>query len=314
MSRFAPIAAPRHQVLRTETVDTLTLQPAPSRAWTLAGDTLLNSFGQAPPPLDFVVPGLLAGTVGILYGPGAAGKSWLALQLAVAVAGGPDISGAFGAVRPGPVVYLGDEDPEIVTKHRLHVLGAHLDLSARQAVADHLTIQGFGGSPPDLLRDLPVLSRTADGARLVIVDTLRRFHLAEENNSLEMMLLLSGIEAVAAQTGATVLFLHHVSKASQLNGTTAAAAAKGAAVLTDHPRWAASLSPMSKGDAGNLGVKEDQRGWYTKFAVTKPNYGPLPEPQWLKRGEGGVLLPGGISELPDGPGRRRNRRRNDDDE
>lgn len=250
--------------------------------------------------------------MGLLYGPGSVGKSWIALELAVAVAGGPDISGAFGVPSHGVVVYLGDEDPEIVIRHRLHRLGEHLDLDERQEVAEHLTIQGFGGSPPDLLRDTTVLETAADGARLVILDTLRRFNGADENDSREVTVLLSGIEATAARTGAAVLLLHHISKAAQLNGATGAASAKGSAVLTDHPRWAAALSPMSANEASRFGVSENQRNFFVQFAITKCNSGPLPSPHWLKRGEGGVLRPADISELAAGPERRRARRRSSD--
>jgi len=313
MKQSGPVA-PRPRLLRRETADAVIIEPEPCRSWTIGGDKLLASFFNQPPPLDFMIPGLLAGTVGLLYGPGSVGKSWIALQLAVAVAGGPDISGAFGTTSPGPVVYLGDEDPEIVITHRLHLLGSHLDLAARQSVAEHLTIQGFGGTPPDLLRDLTILNAAADGSRLVVIDTLRRFHTGDENDTLEMMLLLSGAEGVAARTGSTVLLLHHVSKSSQLNGTTGASAAKGSAVLTDHPRFAASLSPMSTSEADRLNVPENQRGWYVQFGITKCNFGPLPAPRWLKRGEGGVLLPADISEPQAGSGRRKSRRRSSDDD
>ena len=38
-----------------------------------------------PPPPDHVLPGLLAGTVGMLAGPGGIGKTMLELQLASAL-------------------------------------------------------------------------------------------------------------------------------------------------------------------------------------------------------------------------------------
>lgn len=46
------------------------------------------AFENDPPALDFVWPGFLAGTVGALVAPGGAGKSFWALEAAMAVAGG----------------------------------------------------------------------------------------------------------------------------------------------------------------------------------------------------------------------------------
>ena len=43
---------------------------------------ILASFTELPPPIDYVLPNMVAGTVGALVSPGGAGKSMLALQLA----------------------------------------------------------------------------------------------------------------------------------------------------------------------------------------------------------------------------------------
>jgi hypothetical protein len=45
-----------------------------------------NCFSEEPPPLDFILPGFLAGTVGGLVSPGGVGKSTFALLVAIAIA------------------------------------------------------------------------------------------------------------------------------------------------------------------------------------------------------------------------------------
>jgi RecA-family ATPase len=52
-----------------------------------------NCFSTEPPPLDFVLPGFLAGTVGGLVSPGGVGKSTFALELCIAVACSVDAAG-----------------------------------------------------------------------------------------------------------------------------------------------------------------------------------------------------------------------------
>lgn len=49
---------------------------------------ILSAFKCDPPDLDFVLLGLLAGTVATLFFPGATGKSFFAVQAAMGVAGG----------------------------------------------------------------------------------------------------------------------------------------------------------------------------------------------------------------------------------
>ena len=83
---------------------------------------ILEAFAAAPPPLDYVLPNMVAGTVGALVSPGGAGKSMLALQLAAQIAGGPDLL-EVGELPTGPVIYLPAEDPPTAIHHRLHALG-----------------------------------------------------------------------------------------------------------------------------------------------------------------------------------------------
>lgn len=62
------------------------------------------------PPLDFVLPGLLPGTFGLVVAPGATGKSQLALDIATSVALGRSVAGdLFPACPPAKVVFLAGE-------------------------------------------------------------------------------------------------------------------------------------------------------------------------------------------------------------
>lgn len=174
---------------------------------------ILEAFAAAPPPLDYVLPNMVAGTVGALVSPGGAGKSMLALQLAAQIAGGPDLLGV-GELPTGPVIYLPAEDPPTAIHHRLHALGAHLSAEERQAVADGLLIQPLIGSLPNIMASnwFEALKRAAEGRRLMILDTLRRFHIEEENASGPMAQVIGRMEAIAADTGCSIVFLHHASK------------------------------------------------------------------------------------------------------
>lgn len=74
------------------------------------------------PPLYFPVPGMIAEGVHILAGRPKSGKSWLVLQLAIAMAGGTSALNFFSPTDPIGVVYLALEDGDRRLQRRLRKL------------------------------------------------------------------------------------------------------------------------------------------------------------------------------------------------
>ena len=253
---------------------------------------LAEAFDATPPPIDLVLPGMIAGTVGSLVAQGGAGKSWLALQISVAVAGGPDIAD-IGIHTHGRTVYLPAEDPRSALAHRVHALGEHLDAEARRVVAANLTVLPLMGHQVNIGDPAwaAALERVADGARLVVVDTLRRFHIEDENASGPMAQLLGVMEGICERTGASILFLHHTAKGAALNGAGGEQqAARGSSVLVDNIRggqW--NLLGMTEAEATRL--KVDERRRFVRLVQAKANFGPPIADKWLERTHGGVLKP-----------------------
>lgn len=272
---------------------TKTNNPGPTNP--LAGIVPLDiadAFSTAPPPVDLVLPGMIAGTVGSIVAQGGAGKSWLALQIAVAVAGGPDIAG-IGIPSHGRVAYLPAEDPRSALAHRFHALGEHLDADARRVVSEHLTVLPLMGHQINLMDKewADALERVCDSSRLAVVDTLRRFHVEDENASGPMAQLLGVMEGICERTGASILFLHHTAKGATLNGAGAEQqAARGSSVLVDNIRggqW--NLLGMSEAEAEKRKIEDRKR--FVRLVQSKANFGPAIPDRWLERGPGGVLQP-----------------------
>ncbi len=254
---------------------------------------LMAAFTELPPPLDYVLPNMVAGTVGALVSPGGAGKSMLALQLAAQIAGGPDLL-EVGELPTGPVVYLPAEDPPTAIHHRLHALGAHLTAEQRQAVAEGLLIEPLIGKCPNImsLGWFDFLKRAAEGRRLMVLDTLRRFHIEEENASGPMAQVIGRMEAIAADTGCSIVFLHHANKGAAMMGAgDQQQASRGSSVLVDNIRWQSYLSGMTQAEAEEWGVDGSQRGYFVRYGVSKANYGAPFQECWFRRHEGGVLKP-----------------------
>lgn len=255
---------------------------------------ITHCFETVPPQLDLVLPGMLQGTVGALISPGGAGKSYTALQIAIQIASGVDTIGWKQCLRKGRVAYLAAEDPESALHFRLHELGKMLNPQNRKDVADQLTIYPLVGEKDRINLLDPAtehgLLDLAKEHRLIILDTLRRFHVANENDSGDMAKVVSSMEYVAAQTGSSVLFLHHSSKSSAMGGTVdEQQSSRGSSVLVDNVRWQGFLSGMSKAEAKEMDVPQEERRFYVRFGVSKQNYGAPFEDLWFKRGNAGVL-------------------------
>ncbi|CAN7186577.1 helicase RepA family protein [Phenylobacterium sp. LjRoot225] len=265
---------------------------------------LRAAFENEPPVLDFIWPGFLAGTVGALVAPGATGKSFWALEAAMSVAcsvAGGDLVGLAPA-HTGRVVYLAGEDPSPALVCRVHAIGQHLSQQAREAIAENLTVEPIMGKRPNVMDDrhLARIIEFCTGARLIVLDTLSRIHALDENSNGDMAQLVATLEHVAASTGASVLYLHHVSKGSAREGQTdQQQAARGASALIDNARWCGFVAKMNEEEARRLSdrsydrepIGNDRRGYFVRFGISKQNYDCIPIDRWYSRHGGGVLLP-----------------------
>lgn len=248
------------------------------------------------PPLDFVLPGLLSGTVGLLVAPGATGKSFFSLQVASAIAGGPDLLQQ-GISRHGRVLLIAAEDPPSILANRLQAMGAHATLAMRENLlrkldivpALSLGIELFGEGAPKW--EASIAERGKD-CRLIVIDTLSRIHSGEENSREDASRVMRRLERIAAQTGAAVLVLHHVGKAAALNGQgDLQQAARGASVWVDEARWVAFLRTMDNQEAAKAGVNPEVRKDFVRYGVSKANYSTQGMDIWLQRDMTGLLLP-----------------------
>lgn len=246
--------------------------------------------------LDFVLPGLLARTVGSVVGTGGSGKSFLAMEMAIAVASGYDITCAFPVHSTGRVVYLNAEDPEVVIANRLHDIGAFLCADSRDKTCENLTMLSLVGRGITLMDAnamktgwVQAVQQMAEGARLMIFDTARRFHLASENDSAVMSQFLAIFEEIAFKTGCAILFCHHTAKFATFNGNgDQAGASRGSSAFVDNARWQLNVMGMTEKDGKKHGIEEEDRHKYIRVVNSKINYSEQFEDVWLKK-SGGVL-------------------------
>lgn len=161
-------------------------------------------------PLAWIVDGLfLEAGAGILGGAPKTGKSFLALDLCVAIASGTSCASSFPVLAPGPVVLLCAEDPQAVVSSRLAALAR-----ARNRALKDLPIEVIVDAvrlPEGLDRLEATLAATKP--RLLLLDPLIRLHRADENSASEMSFILDGLRKLARSSRTAILLVHHARKA-----------------------------------------------------------------------------------------------------
>jgi len=167
--------------------------------------------GDPTAPLRWLLADLfLVGAAGILGGAPKTGKSFFALELAVAVASATPAAGRFAVAAPGPVLLCAAEDPPAVVVQRLAALAAGRAQSLARLPVEVIVEPGVR-LPDGLDRLTATVARL--GPRLLILDPLIRLHRADENSAAEMAVVLDGLRTLARATACAVLLVHHTRKA-----------------------------------------------------------------------------------------------------
>lgn len=265
--------------------------------------------GQEPPRLDFVLPGLLSGTLGVLVSPGGAGKSMLALGLASCVAAGRSLWNLLpGDPSAGTALLVSAEDPSAILAHRLHAM-MNLPEGGDALRADEfrkrLRIKALHGTGFTLGTWNAVHGFNASSAfdalkaeveemrpRLIIIDTLNRvLGGIPENDNGAIGRIVSELETMVAPVGAACLVLHHVSKGAARDGQgDEQQAARGAGAITDNARWQSNLVGMTRDEAEKRSISDEDRSRWVRWTNPKSNYAPRQPERWLRRERGGVLV------------------------
>lgn len=152
-----------------------------------------------------------AGAVGVIGGPPKSCKSWLALEMAVAVASGKLCLGRYTVPKPGPVLVFAAEDPPVQVRERL----AHL---ARARGTDFGPLDVHLILDPELRLDRPEdlvrlrLTLAKHRPRMLILDPYVRLQSSDENNATEVARVLGALRTLSRTFACAILVVHHARK------------------------------------------------------------------------------------------------------
>jgi hypothetical protein len=172
------------------------------------------------PPKQWAVPGLLPSGLAVLAGRPKLGKSYLVLQLGLAVATGGDFLGV--KVQKGGVVYLALEDDweRVQERSRAMIDAQHIDpvpsllavtlACKRQDQGGLMQVRNYIHTPQTLYAECIHGAPT----RLVVLDCWSAFRGGRKTSDVyqEDNEQVRELAKLARETGVTIVILHHVNK------------------------------------------------------------------------------------------------------
>lgn len=151
--------------------------------------------------------GLIAGNPGV-------GKTWIALDMLVSVASGTLCMGKY-PVKKGAVLLVEEEGSSLNLQRRLHALARARQLKDSQLADLFLITRQFTRIPADAVELFHLIMEHE--IKLVVFDSLRAVHSADENSSLEMQKVLDSFGRLNSATEASIILIHHLSKSSDIS-------------------------------------------------------------------------------------------------
>lgn len=188
--------------------------------------------------------------VGIVGGEPKCCKSYLALEIAVAVASGRPCLRRFPVAEPGPVLLYAAEDALPIVRQRLEQIASASGVSI-------FALDVYVITEPvvrlDLCRDQDRLEETVEWLqpRLLILDPFVRLHRVDENVAGAVAPMLASLRQIERRFGCAVLLVHHARKGAA--GMRHGQALRGSSEL--HAWGDSNLYLRRQGDALRLAVE-----------------------------------------------------------
>jgi RecA-family ATPase len=207
-----------------------------------------------PPQLDFIITGLPRASVGLLIGKGGIGKSMFVIQLIRDLVTQQSLLGLNQVKKRRKVTYLSLEDSEDIIKARFHNVLASSSSDQIDSIIKYsriITPTSQMALSTDDSHEYNKLYFAAWESDLLIIDTLSRLHVVEENSNSDMAAILGMLNRIAKDCNCAILVIHHIAKSThplQNNRYSASETARGASAITDNARFVMRLSRSEKNE------------------------------------------------------------------
>lgn len=255
-------------------------------------------FSESPKPIDCLFENMIPRGELVLYvAPGGRGKSLQAAVLIASAATGRTLYPSFVPAGQSRVFWWSSEDNEPELHRRIRRIADAFEFSPEdcQRFSENTRVYASHGKPlvdPEgkptaEFRWLVEQVRTFK-PHFVVLDPMLHFNGVDENDNPMMAVFMDRLISLIEASGvdATVMVLHHTSKANEDSGTSAAA--RGASSIRDHARMIFTLSQLSPTECSVFGVVNPKL--FGKLDVPKVNHLPAFEKPIYFENRGGVWV------------------------
>lgn len=287
------------------------------------------------PPIDWLIQGLIPRRApGFLVSVPNAGKSFLTLQMVVAIACGRSFLG-YAASVPMGAIYLSLEDPQDVVHRRLKGIVEVLKIAGEWspeneknlhtnallltpdwgAESIQLDEDRFAVTPttylpklmPTIMAAIHSLEEAGVAAGMFAIDTFAAASEGDENSAKDMKPILAASYQIAGKTGYSPMICHHTAKGQSGARTQSKPSVdelmstdwvRGSSALLGSARYVLQLAPLrhDQAEKAQLDADKARRGGYLVFGASKQSVGPKGEWRVLEQIDAGE--PGAGSWLP----------------
>ena len=219
----------------------------------------LNSFDENELVLpEELIKGILRqGHKMLISGSSKAGKSFLLMELCVAVAEGLKWLGF--RCRQGKVLYVNLEiDPASCIRRFMKIYEA---MGIKPAHGDNILVWNLRGRAMPMDQLVPRLVRRVQGQDLsaIVIDPIYKVITGDENSASDMAAFCNQFDKICAATGCSVIYCHHHSKGAQ-GSKRAMDRASGSGVF--------ARDPDAQLDMIELELSDEVRNWEAKKGAT----------------------------------------------
>jgi RecA-family ATPase len=177
-------------------------------------ESLADVWNDVPPLADELIEGMLRkGHKMLVAGPSKAGKSFLLIEMCIAIAEGSMWLGRQCA--PGRVLYVNLELDRASCLHRFK--DVYVALGQDPGHIDNIEIWNLRGKAVPMDKLAPKLIRRAEkkGFTAVVIDPIYKVITGDENSASEMARFCNQFDKVCTSLGCAVIYCHHHSKGLQ---------------------------------------------------------------------------------------------------
>ena len=221
----------------------------------LPGMALLSDFADNPPeqPEELITGVLRRGHKMLISGSSKAGKSFLLMELCIALAEGIPWLGF--RCKQGKVLYVNLEIDPASCIHRFLKIYKAMGLKPKHM--DDITIWNLRGHAVPLDQLVPKLIRRVRDMDLdaIIIDPIYKVITGDENSASDMAAFCNQFDRICTETACSVIYCHHHSKGAQ-GGKRAMDRASGSGVF--------ARDPDAQLDMIELELTDEVQNWVAK--------------------------------------------------